>query len=101
MVAISLNLAARVTACAGLVALMAPLAHAQSSSPLPEAVSIDELKNLYLGCERAALAGSLDGEAVMHCSVAYEELKRRAFGGDFQSLKAWSDAQSRLAEVTG
>jgi hypothetical protein len=29
----------------------------------------------------------------MKCSVVYEELKQRAFGGDFHKLLAWSKAQ--------
>ena len=57
--------------------------------------AVDALKHVYLECERAAIGGGLRGGDVMHCSIIYEELKRRAFGGDFGRLKAWCDSQLR------
>jgi hypothetical protein len=33
--------------------------------------------------------------AIMMCSVIYEELKHRAFDGDFPRLKAWADQHLR------
>jgi hypothetical protein len=33
----------------------------------------------------------MDAGGVMECSVIYEELKRRVFGGDFGRLREWSD----------
>ena len=34
-------------------------------------------------------------------AIIYEELKRRAFGGDFRRFRAWLDSQSRLHGATG
>jgi hypothetical protein len=74
---------------AAILGLLTATAHAQ---PLGAAeMPIDILKTVYLECERAAVGGALGSSEVMQCSVVYEELKRRAFGGDFRRLKAWSD----------
>jgi hypothetical protein len=52
---------------------------------------IAELKEAYLSCERRAMENDLDTVEIMRCSVIYEDLKERAFSGDFRKLKAWSD----------
>ncbi len=54
---------------------------------------VDVLKVLYQNCNREAHAGRLDGGAIMGCSMVYEALKQRAFGGDFARLLAWSRVQ--------
>ncbi|MCF6100830.1 hypothetical protein [Mesorhizobium muleiense] len=48
---------------------------------------------LYLACEREAAKSDLDTSEIMQCSVLYEELKRRAFDGNFKLLKTWADIQ--------
>ncbi|MCG3189156.1 MAG: hypothetical protein LKCHEGNO_01429 [Burkholderiaceae bacterium] len=61
-----------------------------------EAMPEAELKTLYLHCSAEADRRLLDiGEAAV-CSIAYEALKRRIFGGDFEALLAWWRAQPRL-----
>jgi hypothetical protein len=40
------------------------------------------------------MRGLLGGAEVKACSVFYEELKKRAFDGDFDKLLAWSRAQN-------
>jgi hypothetical protein len=57
----------------------------------PAALSPESLRAAYLACERAATAERMDAGGVMECSVIYEELKRRVFGGDFGRLREWSD----------
>ena len=54
-----------------------------------DVVHPDSLKRRYLRCEQAASQGALDGSTIMSCSVAYEELKPRVFGGSFDALHAW------------
>jgi len=54
--------------------------------------SVAELKNAYLACDRAAMAGQLTPAGIMRCSMVYETLKNRAFGGDFLKLREWSRA---------
>jgi hypothetical protein len=74
---------------AGLVFIVigsAVLAHEAA----PQAMSIDDLKRSYVSCSDAAMKSRLDSGGTMYCSVLYEELKRRAFGGDFDRLLAWS-----------
>lgn len=56
-------------------------------------VSIDDLKQSYLACHRASMRHALDSGEAMHCSVIYEALKHRAFGGDFERVLAWTRAQ--------
>ena len=72
---------------------------AQSDMSAAPEIPIASLKNAYLQCERAAVSGRLGTDEIMLCSVIYEELKQRAFGGDFSRLKAWADEYLRLAEA--
>lgn len=58
--------------------------------------TIGELKALYLRCSDAALQGRLASAEIGQCSIVYEELKRRAFDGDFDRLLAWSRAQAAM-----
>ena len=76
-----------------LLALATPLAHGYSTAGEPKAAPVEELKLMYLECSRAAVGGRMSSGAIMQCSIVYEELKRRAFGGDFERLLAWSRAQ--------
>jgi hypothetical protein len=57
------------------------------------APSVDELKRAYLACNRAASRERLASVQVAHCSLVYEELKQRTFGGDFERLLAWSNSR--------
>lgn len=77
---------------AACLAVPAELAAAARADP-SRRPSIEELKAVYLECERAALKGGLDGSRITDCSGAYEELKRRAFGNDYGRLKAWFDLE--------
>jgi hypothetical protein len=52
-------------------------------------MSIDDLKGAYLACEGSAGGGRMHDAEALLCSIIYEELKQRAFGGDFQSLRRW------------
>ena len=73
-----------------LVALTAPSAVGQADESRLKTMTVDDLKSLYLACDRAAMRGLLAAGAIAQCSAVYEELKRRAFGGDFERLLAWS-----------
>lgn len=78
-------------------ALSVSIAQGQFPSGELKEVPIDELKKAYLACGRAAMSGQLNTAEIMQCSVVYEELKLRAFGGDFEKMRAWSRAQSDQA----
>lgn len=54
-----------------------------------EGLSDANLKLFYLHCSRAAKR-SLGTGGVAVCSVGYELLLQRTFGGDFNALLAWS-----------
>lgn len=58
-----------------------------------ERLSEAEVKQFYLGCSGAAMRGRLGGGETAACSVGYEVLLRRHFGGDFHALLAWSRSQ--------
>ena len=76
-----------------LAALAAPAAYGQSTQEALKGMSVDELKQVYLLCDSATNNGRLDTAGIMQCSIVYEELKQRAFGGDFEALFAWSKTQ--------
>ena len=53
----------------------------------------EQIQAVYVACSNEAEQRLLGfGEAAM-CSLVYETLKRRVFGGDFDALLAWSRAQ--------
>jgi len=76
-----------------LLAAEAPSARGYTPGGASQAIPVDELKRTYLACNRAATASRMSSGSIMQCSIIYEELKRRAFGGDFDKLLAWSRAQ--------
>lgn len=61
----------------------------QELAVLPE----KRIKELYLHCSREASRHAMGfGEAAL-CSMIYETLLGRVFGGDFHALLAWSAVQ--------
>ena len=59
-----------------------------SASDLPE-LSEAELKHYFMVCDRNASEGLLDDADAATCSVIYEMLKDRCFGGDSKALLEW------------
>ena len=59
------------------------------------ALTVDELKPMYLDCNRRAGQTLLGAGEAADCSMVAEELKQRGFGGDFGRLLAWWQAQRR------
>jgi hypothetical protein len=55
-----------------------------------ETLSDERLKAFYLGCSDAATARQLGSGEIALCSIGYEMLLKRSFGGDFMALLAWS-----------
>ena len=79
----------------GCVALsVATTGHGNSADSALPPPTIDELKRAYLLCNRTAMKGSMEFTAAMQCSILYEQLKERAFNGDFYKLLEWSSAQT-------
>jgi hypothetical protein len=52
-------------------------------------VPVDQLKAMYLRCERTAGWGLLEPGDAAECSMVGEELLGRAFDGDFSRLLQW------------
>lgn len=71
--------------------------HAQSASsaatPFPKNLATAELKRVFLVCDLASSRARLALHDAVQCSMVYEELKRRAFDGDYDKLLAWWRAQ--------
>jgi hypothetical protein len=64
-------------------------AQAQPDRSSLRLVPVDQLKAMYLRCERTASYGVLDGGDAANCSMVSEELLGRAFDGDFSRLLQW------------
>ena len=60
----------------------------------PAQLSEHELKAFYVRCSEQSIERRLDGGEAMACSIAYEILLSKHFGGDFELLLAWSRAQA-------
>ncbi len=71
------------------LALCASMAFAQAAAGDLLAAPIDELKHVYLACDREASRQLLDVATAIHCSYVSEALLKRAFDGDFELLLAW------------
>jgi len=78
-----------------LAAFVSTASTAQPDRSHLAALTVDELKLMYLECDRRARQTMLDSAEAAHCSMAAEELKQRGFGGDFGRLLAWWQAQQR------
>lgn len=55
--------------------------------------SPEELKRAYLHCDRLARTERFDADAAAACSMVYEALKARVFGGSTERLIAWMRQQ--------
>lgn len=75
-------------------ALSSAPAFGKSENSDKKQLTVAQLKTIYLTCDRDAMRGLLGSPEMAACSMVYEELKKRAFDGDFEKLLAWSQAQS-------
>jgi hypothetical protein len=73
----------------------APLPSARTAWGAPALVRATpvQLQAAYLDCEQQAMTSLLDFGSASQCSMVYEAVKERVFGGDFQRLLAWSRQQ--------
>jgi hypothetical protein len=53
-------------------------------------LSDERLKAFYLKCSDAAIGRQLGSGEITLCSIGYEMLLKRSFGGDFMALLGWS-----------
>ncbi|WP_332815039.1 hypothetical protein [Ramlibacter sp.] len=72
-----------------------PMLRRQERMAQFEALGEHCLKRLALACDAAASRGLLDPGSAISCSIGYEALLRRGFGGDFQAMLAWWRTQGR------
>lgn len=65
------------------------LLHRQERITQYEGLGEHCLKHLVMQCDAAAGRQLLDPGSAFSCSIGYEALLRRGFGGDFQAMLAW------------
>jgi len=98
MISLTSTLSAAATLSTTALILCAALSSApafgKSESGEKKQLTVAELKTIYLNCDRNAMRGILGSSETAACSIVYEELKKRAFDGDFEKLLVWSQAQS-------
>jgi hypothetical protein len=70
-------------------------ATAASKRSLPGATP-QQLKSVFMQCDRLSRTTVLDFGTAAQCSVVYEELKQRVFEGDSERLLAWWRDQSKV-----
>jgi hypothetical protein len=61
-------------------------------------VSIEQLKQAYLECDRRSSRAVLDASTAKSCSLTAEELLQRGFAGSFEQLLAWWRSEARREE---
>lgn len=64
-------------------------------------LSEGDLKARYLKCSHAAVQGLLGSREIAFCSLGYEVLLQRVFGGDYFALLAWSRGQATYEAAAG
>jgi len=84
-----------------ILAAALPAAHSQAPHLELKDLTVAELKKVYLSCNTSAANGQLGAGDIKQCSMVYEELKFRGFGGDFLALLAWSRSQAPLQDQSG
>jgi len=77
-------------------ALLSPSRAGPPTDVALQQLPMTELKAIYLGCERSAMRGLLGPGEAMSCSIAFEELKRRVFDGDFANFLKWWRTQTHV-----
>jgi hypothetical protein len=84
------------------LALSAPMAFAQAGADGIAGMPIDELKRIYLACDRVATRQLLDMGTAAHCSMVGEALQKRAFDDSFDQLLAWwrDHKDKAVAQIT-
>lgn len=84
----------------GLALQIAFTAQAQTEREVIAAVSLQQLKTIYLRCAEASSNVVLDRSTASHCSVVAEVLRERGFDGSFERMLAWWN-QARAAAPDG
>lgn len=85
--------AALETECAGTSLHTHPLADRQASLQSFESVPDGCLRAMFLMCADTSRNQLMDLGSAAACSVGYEVLLKRSFGGDFNALLAWWRSQ--------
>lgn len=63
-----------------------------------EALTASQIQVVYLNCSNQAMKRRLDGGEAAMCSLAYDVLLKRHFGGNFDALLAWSRQQAGVGD---
>ena len=74
-----------------------PLLHREDRLARYESLGEQCLKRLVVECNAAASRQLLDAGTAFACSLGYEALLRKGFGGDFQAMLTWWRTRSEAA----
>ncbi len=77
--------------------LGASMAFAQAGTNNLDSAPVEELKQVYLACDRMASRQVMDLASAAHCSSVGEALQTRAFEGNFDQLLAWWRVEKHVA----
>ncbi len=70
-----------------------PMLHREERMAQFESLGEHCLKRLMVECNAAANSRLLDPGSAISCSIGYEALLKRGFGGNFQAMLAWWRSQ--------
>jgi hypothetical protein len=89
---------AQASPCSAAVARSHPLADRAATIASLEQMPESCLKAVLVECDRSANGGLLDLDSAALCSMDYEALLHKAFGGSFREMLAWwqHDRDARL-----
>ena len=77
-----------------------PLAPFEEAVAEIRTLTESELKRFYLQCSRASMLGRMSGGEIQLCSVGYEQLLQRVFGGNFREFLEWRRNAVRRGEAS-
>jgi hypothetical protein len=75
--------------CMFVAALVATGAAQAQPDPSLERLTVDQLRSLYLHCDRVSSRQLLDLSSAVFCSSAADQLRVRGFDGSFERMLAW------------
>jgi hypothetical protein len=63
-----------------------------------EGLTVSQIKHVDLNCSNEPMERRLAGGEAAMCSIAYDVLLNRHYGGNFDALLAWSRQQGGVAK---
>jgi hypothetical protein len=77
------------TRCFLVAALVATFSAQAQPDPSLDRLTVEQLRTLYLDCDRQSSRHVLDLSSAIFCSSAADQLRIRGFDGSFERMLAW------------